>query len=382
MDLNALHRVPSLEALPDRQLAHLARTSSWTDYDAGQVIARGYRLRDLLFFVGEGTVEIFRLAAGDRTLIARLHSSQFFYGANSDTTCSLPMIIQAAAPTRLLILNKQAVQRSSSLLPSGGTCLPAARVVLPSIWAKLAAFCFPSVLAILLLSIFLIPSLWHIMADLDYGFAGWLLSQGDVEGARNELKSTLTLDPNYAAAYNDLGYFHYQRGEWEDALGAFHTATSANPDFSVAYNNLGLTYLALGREQEALAALQRATYLNPEDALAFNHLGLALQRLGQVAEAEESFRNALRIDPRLKLARANLAVLYFNQGRRSEAVQQAQIVLDMDSSISQMHLIIGADALARHDYGLAHNYLREAMSLPSSDPAAGFYYRLLPQQYQ
>lgn len=382
MDLEALRCIPSLQGLSERQLVRVARELSSRDYGAGQVIARGYRLQDLLFLVEKGSVEVLSLAKGNRTPFARLRPTQFFDGGQSGIARHLPLAVQAVTPVRLLILDKRAAKSASRAVPSKTVRSPINQVLTHPSWTNFLAFCAAFALVILLLGILLLPSPWHIAADLHYGFASWLLSQGETGWAGRELGRAIVLQPDHATAYNDLGYLHYQREEWEAALEMFHAATLADPDLAVAYNNLGLTYLALERDQEALVALQRAAHLNPEDAQAFNHLGLVLQRLGRLGEAEEAFRSALRIDARLAPARANLAVLYFNQDRRAEAVQQARMALDIDASLSQMHVIIGADALARRDYAMAQDHLVKASGLPPVDPAVWLYIRLLAETQQ
>lgn len=380
MNLEVLRRIPALDDLSDPQLACIARKLSEKIYDAGQIIARGHKLSDLLFLVERGNVEVVSLANGRETFLARLRPGQFFDAAHSDLSNLLPIAIRAVTPVRLLIFDWQAVENASRMISAKTAPPPTGRGRFYSAGARFPALLIPFVLVVLVLGYFLAPSPRQMIADLHYGLAGWLMARNETLWARRELKKTIALQADYAAAYNDLGYLHYQEQEWKAALDAFQEAARADPDFATAYDNLGATYLVLGQENKAVASLQQATHLDPENAQAFDHLGVALQRLDRPDEAEAAFRSALRIDARQVSARANLAALYFNLGRLAEATQQAQAAIEIDPSLGQLHVIIGADALARRDYALARSHLTQAVHLAPTDQAAQFYFALLAEE--
>ena len=48
----------------------------------------------------------------------------------------------------------------------------------------------------------------------------------------------MTLNPNYAEAYNNVAAAHAALARWDDAIQAARQAISLKPDFQLAKNNL------------------------------------------------------------------------------------------------------------------------------------------------
>ena len=64
--------------------------------------------------------------------------------------------------------------------------------------------------------------------------------------------------------YNQFGIKTAQAGLWNEAIFRWKQVISIEPDNAVAYNNIGVGYEALGKIEEAKAAYQRATELDPD----------------------------------------------------------------------------------------------------------------------
>ncbi len=64
--------------------------------------------------------------------------------------------------------------------------------------------------------------------------------------------------------YNQFAIKTAQAGLWNEAIFRWQQALSIDPDNALAYNNLGVGYEALGKVEEAAAAYQRATELDPD----------------------------------------------------------------------------------------------------------------------
>jgi len=89
-------------------------------------------------------------------------------------------------------------------------------------------------------------------------------------------------------------------------------AIAVEPDYAAAHNDLGVLLSRSGRLGEALRELRRAVELEPSAARYHNALGVALARSGRMSEAAQAFEAALALDPEYQDARDNL-----------EAAQQA-----------------------------------------------------------
>jgi tetratricopeptide (TPR) repeat protein len=68
----------------------------------------------------------------------------------------------------------------------------------------------------------------------------------------------------------------YLEGKYLESIGAAQTALSLKPDFALAYNNIGAAYAALRLWDPAIQADQQAVRLEPGMQLARNNLNWAL----------------------------------------------------------------------------------------------------------
>ncbi len=75
------------------------------------------------------------------------------------------------------------------------------------------------------------------------------------------LRQTVALDPEFAAAYRNLGALYLQRGEHSLAEEALHRALHLEPDVAIAHYNLGVLYMRTGRRELAQTAFETAEQL-------------------------------------------------------------------------------------------------------------------------
>ena len=65
-------------------------------------------------------------------------------------------------------------------------------------------------------------------------------------------------------AYNQFAIKTAQAGLWNEAIFRWKQVVSIDPDNAAAHNNLGVGYEAIGKIEEAKSAYQRATELDPD----------------------------------------------------------------------------------------------------------------------
>lgn len=131
--------------------------------------------------------------------------------------------------------------------------------------------------------------------------------------ARTEYSEAIKLFPNDASLMNDYGYFHYSRGNYDEAELWFRRALDQDPNLTVAKTNLGMTLCEQGRYPEALRAFEDVV----PSAEAHQNVGVIMARQGKYDEARESLEEALRLDPNLAEARQVLDMIDKKQGRTS-----------------------------------------------------------------
>jgi protein O-GlcNAc transferase len=112
--------------------------------------------------------------------------------------------------------------------------------------------------------------------------------RNEVEKAAAALNEAVSLRPDFAEAWSDLGQARKAIFDDAGALAAFERAVALSPDDAVAQTRLGSEYLHLAKAHEAVPHLRQAVRLNPENQTALYGLQSALREDGHLEEAREA----------------------------------------------------------------------------------------------
>ncbi|HXH84882.1 MAG TPA: tetratricopeptide repeat protein [Candidatus Tectomicrobia bacterium] len=131
--------------------------------------------------------------------------------------------------------------------------------------------------------------------------------------------------------------------QWEDAVAAYRRVVTVDPTYAAAWNNLGLLLHRLGRYDEARAAYASALEQDPRCCEAVYNLGSLAEDQGDVEEAIRCYRRAVAMSPTYADAHFNLAGALARAGRGEEAVRHWQRYLELDGGspwarIARAHL--------------------------------------------
>jgi Tfp pilus assembly protein PilF len=102
-------------------------------------------------------------------------------------------------------------------------------------------------------------------------FLGWALSwQGDVDGAIEECKLAIAVDPEFGNPYNDIGAYLIEQGKLEEAIPWLERAQRAGryEPRHFPHLNLGRIYAKTGKVSRAIDEFERALELHPGDPMA------------------------------------------------------------------------------------------------------------------
>jgi Tfp pilus assembly protein PilF len=92
-----------------------------------------------------------------------------------------------------------------------------------------------------------------------------LEQSGDVPGERDALEKAIQIDPDMAAAHNQLGYLASRGGDMVSAEEHFREAVRAAPTFVEAWINLAAALGTQSKVSEARKAIERALQLDPNN---------------------------------------------------------------------------------------------------------------------
>jgi Flp pilus assembly protein TadD len=90
--------------------------------------------------------------------------------------------------------------------------------------------------------------------------------RGDIQGSISFYKKAVSLNPNYVAAYNDLGIAYEYLGQFNLAEENYLKAIELDKYYVAAYSNLASLYQNMGRlEEAALFWKRRVEFGKPDD---------------------------------------------------------------------------------------------------------------------
>ncbi|MSP99658.1 MAG: tetratricopeptide repeat protein [Methylotenera sp.] len=130
----------------------------------------------------------------------------------------------------------------------------------------------------------------------DYALAAERVQKFDVMEA--ELRKTIAAKPDFAAAYNALGYSFADRNiKLNEAITLIEKALRLSPNDHYMLDSLGWAHYRKGNLNKAISYLQQAYKVSQDPEIAA-HLGEALWKKGQHDEAKRIWSEALSLNPK------------------------------------------------------------------------------------
>jgi Flp pilus assembly protein TadD len=165
------------------------------------------------------------------------------------------------------------------------------------------------------LALVLVPATWERTAVWKGGCALW--------------RDTIQHVPQYVPARNNLGLCLLHHDDLEGAEQQFRTALSLDPGHANAWNNLGMLLLRLERPDDAGEALARAVDLQADNPIVRRNLAKAYHVRGDLVQAEQELRRSLELDPRAPITYSVLGFVLWEQGRVEEAERWLRTGLEL-----------------------------------------------------
>lgn len=106
----------------------------------------------------------------------------------------------------------------------------------------------------------------------------------------------LQIDPEYAAAYINLGTINFHQRQFVRAEELYRRATVVDPGYVLAFFDLGNVLDELQRLDESIAAYRQAVSLSPRYADAHYNLALAYERKGERRKALRHWQAYVKLD--------------------------------------------------------------------------------------
>src|SRR3979411_2985097 len=178
------------------------------------------------------------------------------------------------------------------------------------------------------------------------------------------------IDPSDAGAHNNLGVLYYNKGLYEEAVGAFMRALELDQKMQVAQRNLEIAYFNTGYYDKKISDLGERLRARPADRDTRWELGRTFALLRQTVQAAEQFTELLRHHPSDIGALVQLGLAERTNGDLDKALGYLQRALALDTSSSVVNFYIGEVLYKRGVNEGALDALKKAVELNPQNPDA------------
>jgi tetratricopeptide (TPR) repeat protein len=149
------------------------------------------------------------------------------------------------------------------------------------------------------------------------------VSENDQAAQGAALKELLAMYPQDPRSHTALGNFLNGQQDFAGAAEHFGHATELAPEWASAYNNLGYAYRSLDQLDKAKAAFEKYVELLPNEPNPQDSLAELLMEMGDYEGSIQHYKMALASDPNFGSAHAGVSVNYSLMGDADKAQEAA-----------------------------------------------------------
>ena len=217
------------------------------------------------------------------------------------------------------------------------------------------------------------------------------------------LLTACSRDPNVRKEkYFHSGQHYFETGKYREAAIQYVNAIQIDPNYAAAHYQLAKTYLKLQKAQDAARELARTVDLEPENYQArselanllivgqdfsqakeqtdfllqqrpnnpFVHSLISSQLAGQgnLSGAIQELQKAIALDPARWNLYLELAMLQLNTSQPDAAEASLKKVIELNSSATQAHLLLGTFYQSRGRFAEAEQQFRTAINMDPKNP--------------
>ena len=166
---------------------------------------------------------------------------------------------------------------------------------------------------------------------------GWvMLDEHDYAGALPHFQRAVSLDSNYAAAFDNLAWTLARLDRLEEAEAAYAKAVKLEPDDDGIIAEYALTLFNERKTSEAITEVYRAIRLDSTNARYHSMAGYFLRSRARFADARAEFRRAVELDPKPASLWVQLGITDYLMGDAQGADAAFSAAVNRDSSVMRI----------------------------------------------
>ena len=194
----------------------------------------------------------------------------------------------------------------------------------------------------------------------------------DIDAARRDFEGRIERDSQTAYAYYGMGRIDFHEGDFDGAIENLKRAILLEPNFAEPFGlrgGLPGVYEARKDLDAAIAYFETLTVSSPDNANAFSGLGWSYARSFQVDKAIPAFMNALEINPGHVQSYHGLVQTFSRTGRYQKGLESCEALSEAATRSGDFEMLAyarmmqGTIAYRRGDYRTALVHLGEAQRL-------------------
>jgi tetratricopeptide (TPR) repeat protein len=143
-------------------------------------------------------------------------------------------------------------------------------------------------------------------------------SQGNNDLSLEAIEQAITANPNSGEAYFTLGYFQFEKQNFQSAVKNFINALKFNTKDAGIYNNLANCYDRLGEFDKAIENYTKAITLDKSYIPSFYNRGNVFCKMKEYKNAIKDLSNAIDLDEHFYQA-------YYNRGKIYELLDKRHL---------------------------------------------------------
>ncbi len=192
----------------------------------------------------------------------------------------------------------------------------------------------------------------------------------NVRQAREMIERALSISPDFALAWAELGLVHLRESTLavtleedqraiEEAKAALTRALEIDPEMPIALSRMSNVQQSLWEFEASEKTIERALKASPNSIIVLGNAAVIYFSLGRLPETIRLLEQALAADPLSLTVYNNLAAAYVAAGRLSDAETVARKLLSMEPnhagahlSLGNIHILLGEVKEAEAEYAL------------------------------
>jgi len=194
-----------------------------------------------------------------------------------------------------------------------------------------------------------------------------LLDEGFSEDALKQLLFLVSIFPNDASLYYNLGIVYEKLKKLYLAEESYLKAIDISPDETDFYYNLGLVYTDKEEYDRAIEVFNIVIKTDVYDGNSYFNLGLCYVKKDEETTAINYFKKAIELNDRDVFAHFYLGNCYKLQGHIDLAIDRYNKVLELCPDYSWAYYNLGSIAYEQGDFDLAMDNLKKTIELNPRD---------------